>query len=352
MLKKLKEAFLLDRKTNILDSTWEKNHLAPRREDILSRMLSNFGFFKTSLQPVSANRLAAAGAIILIAFGLLALAAPMLTRMHLLHAPDQQDEQGLDTDGLPHPAGGAYLFGTDHLGRDVLSRVIYGARVSLSVGIAAMLTATVIGVAVGLLAGFYGGKLDLVLMRFTEMNMTVPAILLAIAFAGLLDISGRTIHLHPAWLPWHFLEFTLKRGAVSVFLIVGFVCWPGMVRVIRAQVLALKEREFVLAARSLGASDSRIILRSILPNLLPTVIVLAVMSTANTILLEAGLGYLGIGVPPPAPTWGSMISEGQPYFITYPHLVIVPGLAIVLTVLAFNLLGQGLQEIVDPKQRR
>jgi ABC-type dipeptide/oligopeptide/nickel transport system permease subunit len=229
---------------------------------------------------------------------------------------------------------------------------MFGARVSLSVGIAAMLTATVIGVTVGLLAGFYGGKLDLLLMRFTEMNMTIPAILLAIAFAGLLDVSGRTIHLHPVWLPWNFLDFTLKRGAVSVFLIIGLVCWPGMVRVVRAQVLALKERDFVLAARSLGASDARILLRSILPNLLPTVIVLAVMSTANTILLEAGLGYLGIGVPPPAPTWGSMISEGQPYFVTFPHLVIVPGMAIVLTVLAFNLLGQGLQEIVDPKQRR
>jgi peptide/nickel transport system permease protein len=125
-----------------------------------------------------------------------------------------------------------------------------------------------------------------------------------------------------------------------------------MVRVVRAQVLALKERDFVHAARSLGASDARILLRSILPNLLPTIIVLSAMSTANTILLEAGLGYLGIGVPPPAPTWGAMISDGQPYFVTFPHLVIVPGVAIVLTVLAFNLLGQGLQEIVDPKQRK
>ena len=321
-------------------------------EGLSSHMSPNFGFLRTSLWTLGANRLVGTGTLIIVVFVLLALAAPMLTRLHVLHAPEKQDEQGLDGDGLPRPAGGVYLLGTDNLGRDVLSRVVYGARVSLSVGIAAMLTATIIGVTVGLLAGFYGGKPDLLLMRFTEMNMTVPAILLAIAFAGLLDVSGRTIHLHPAWLPWHFLEFTLKRGAVSVFLIVGFVCWPGMVRVIRAQVLALKEREFVLAARSLGASDARILLWSMLPNLLPTVIVLAVMSTANTILLEAGLGYLGIGVPPPSPTWGSMISEGQPYFITYPHLVIVPGVAIVLIVLAFNLVGKGLQEIVDPKQRR
>jgi peptide/nickel transport system permease protein len=310
-----------------------------------------FGFIKTSLGALCANRLAATGAGILLILATLALAAPTLTRLGVLRPPDKQERQGLDSDGLPWPAGGTYRLGTDNLGRDVLSRVVYGARVSLAVGIAAMLTATVIGVTVGLVAGYYGGKLDMLLMRFTEMNMTVPAILLAIAFAGLLDVSGRTVHLHPAWLHWNFLEFTLKRGAASIFLIVGFVCWPGMVRVVRGQVLALKEREFVLAERSLGASDARIIARTILPNLLPTIIVLAVMSTANTILLEAGLGYLGIGVPPPAPSWGSMISQGQPYFITNPHLVVVPGVAIVLTVLAFNLLGQGLQEILDPKQR-
>lgn len=315
-------------------------------------MSSTLGVFKLSLRALAANRLAAAGACLLLLLVALAAAAPALTRWHCLRAPEQQEASGLDHDGLPRAVGDGFLLGTDSLGRDVFSRVLYGARISLSVGIGAMLTATVIGVAVGLVAGYYGGKRDLLLMRFTEMNMTVPAILLAIAFAGLLDVGGRTVHLHPAGLAWHFLDFTLKRGAVSVFLIVGLVCWPGMVRVIRAQVLALKEREFVLAARSLGASNRRIILRSILPNLLPTIIVLAVMSTANTILLEAGLGYLGIGVPPPAPTWGAMISQGQPYFITAPHLVIVPGLAIVLTVLAFNLLGQGLQEIVDPKRQR
>lgn len=309
-------------------------------------------FLRTGLRALAGNNLALTGAIIILASALLALASTTLTGLHILHAPDQQDEGGLDADGMPLAAGGAYLLGTDNLGRDVLSRVVYGARVSLTVGIAAMLMATIIGVGIGLIAGFYGGKLDLLLMRFTEMNMTIPAILLAIAFAGLLEVSGRTLHLHPAGLPWHFLDVTLKRGPVSVFVIIGFVCWPGMVRVVRAQALALKEREFVHAARSLGASDARILFRCILPNLLPTVIVLAVMSTANTILLEAGLGYLGIGVPPPAPTWGSMISEGQPYFITFPHLVIVPGAAIVLTVLAFNLLGQGLQELVDPKQRR
>jgi ABC-type dipeptide/oligopeptide/nickel transport system permease subunit len=306
---------------------------------------------KTSLIALVRNRLVLVGASILFVLIILVMAAPMLTRVHVLQAPNQQDQKGVDEDGMPLPAGSNYLLGTDNLGRDTLSRVIHGGRVSLSVGIAAMLTATVLGVVVGLSAGYYGGKLDLGLMRFTEMNMTIPAILLAVAFAGLIDVEGRTLHLHPAGLPWHFLDFTLKRGMVTVFLIIGWVCWPGMVRVIRAQALALKEREFVQAARALGASDTRILFRCILPNLLPTVIVLAVMSTANTILLEAGLGYLGVGVPPPAATWGSMISDGQPYFASFPHLVIVPGLAIAITVLAFNLLGQGLQEVIEPKQR-
>ncbi len=297
------------------------------------------------------NRLVQAGGLIILVFGLLAMGAPVLTRLHVLQDPIRQDLHGLDDAGMPLPSSRAHWLGTDSLGRDVLSRVIHGGRVSLLVGVAAMLTASVIGVAVGLVAGFYGGALDMLLMRFTEINLSIPAILLAIAFAGLIDVEGRTLHLHPAAMPWHFLDFTLKRGVVTVFLIIGWVCWPAMVRVIRAQALSLKERDFVRAVRALGASDARIVLRSILPNLLPTVIVMAVMSTGNTILLEAGLGYLGVGVPPPAATWGAMISDGQPYFIGFPFLVVVPGLAIALTVLGFNLLGQGLQEVIEPQRR-
>ena len=206
------------------------------------------------------------------------------------------------------------------------------------------------GVAVGVLAGFRGGRTDLLLMRFTDMNMTLPAILLAVAFAGVMD--GTPHHLHPASLPWHWLDLRLSRGMLSLCIIIGLVCWPGMVRVIRAEVLTVKEREFVMASRALGASDLHLVFRHILPNILPTTLVVAVMLTANTILLEAGLGYLGIGVPPPAPTWGSMVNDGQPYFITAPHMVIAPGVAIVVTVLAFNLLGQGLQEVLNPKSRK
>ena len=302
------------------------------------------------LRILTSNRLALAGSLLLALLILLALVAPILTRTQLLHEPSQQHEDGLDEYGLPVTPGAAYFLGTDELGRDILSRTFHGASVSLGVGISAMLTAVIIGVAVGLLAGFYGGKVDMLLMRLTEINMTIPSVLLAIAFAALMD--GRIIHLHPSGLEWHVLDLELKRGLVSVFIIIGLVCWPGMVRVVRAQVLSLKEREFVLAAQALGASDRRVILLHILPNLLPTIIVLAAMNTSFTILLEAGLGYLGVGVPPPAPSWGSMIAEGQAYFLTSPHLVIIPGLAIVVTVVAFNLLGQGLQEVIDPRYKK
>lgn len=303
-----------------------------------------------SLSKLLANRLVASGLSVIVILSVLALSAPLLTRAGWLQNPVTQSSKGLDDDGMPKSMGDGSVLGTDNLGRDVLSRVVYGARVSLTVGIASMLTATLIGMIIGIGSGYHGRALDVVLMRFTEMNMTLPAVLLAVALAGVLD--NRLIHLHPAGLEWHWLDIELKRGMASLFLIIGFVSWPGMVRVIRAEVLALKEREFVLASRALGASDARIILKHILPNILPTVIVLAAMTTAGTILMEAGLGYLGIGVPPPTPTWGSMINDGQPYFITAPHLVIVPGVAILLTVLAFNLLGQGLQEVITPRQRR
>jgi ABC-type dipeptide/oligopeptide/nickel transport system permease subunit len=295
------------------------------------------------------NRLAVAGIALISLLVVAALAAPLLVRAGWLADPIDQSAAGLDEDGMPLPPSAKFLAGTDNLGRDVFSRVLHGTRVSLTIGVAAMLMATIIGMVIGVIAGYHGGTLDLLLMRFTEMNLTLPSILLAVAFAGVMD--GRILHLHPQGLEWHWLDLKLKSGMVSLFLIIGLVCWPGMVRVVRAQVLALRDREFITASRALGASDAGLIFRHILPNILPTVIVMGVMLTANAILLEAGLGYLGLGVPAPAPTWGGMISEGQPYFIAAPHLVIVPGAAIVLTVLGFNLLGQGMQEALRPRRK-
>ncbi|MBM3263245.1 MAG: ABC transporter permease [candidate division Zixibacteria bacterium] len=278
--------------------------------------------------------------------GVLAVFAPVLTDTGLLNDPLIQFETGLDADGLPVAPGGSFLLGADMLGRDVLSRVVHGSRISLTVGVIAMCTAVGIGVAVGLLAGYFGTWVNTLLMRITDVMITIPGLLLAIALAGLMD--GRVIHLHPTMFDWHIFDFTLKRGMVSILLVIGLISWTWIARVVRAQVMAVRARDFIDAASAVGCSHLRIITRHILPNIAPSVIVLASLNTANTVLLDAGLSFLGVGVPPPAPSWGVMIAEAQPYFIVSPHLTLVPGMAIVFTVVGFNLLGQGLQDVLDP----
>jgi len=298
------------------------------------------------LRSMLRNRMVCAGGGMVMMLLVMALAAPVLTGLGLLQDPMQQLADGLDDDGLPIPPGDRFLLGTDQLGRDVLARLVHGTRISLFVGIVAMLTAVIVGVTVGLIAGYRGGWLNTVLMRGTDVMMTIPGLLLAIAFAGLMD--GRVIHLHPDSVDWHVLDITLKRGMVSVFLVIGLVSWTWIARTIRSQVLVLKTREFVTSSRAIGCSDFRIMVRHLLPNVLPLIIVLGSLATANTVLLDAGLSYLGVGVPPPAPSWGTMIAEGQPYFIVSPHLTVAPGVAIIAAVVGFNLLGQGLQEVLDP----
>lgn len=293
-----------------------------------------------------ANGLVAMGVVLVVLLTAAALFAPWVAP----HGPDMQFKDGLDAHGMPLPPNGRFPLGTDSLGRDVLSRVIYGSRVSLLVGTVAMLTATSIGLFVGLLSGYFRGWVDTLLMRFTDVMMTIPGLLLAIALAGMMD--GRTVHLHPGFVPAHFLDFRLERGVVSIFLVIGVVSWTGLARIVRGQVLLLGGREFVEAAQVLGSSHARILLRHLLPNVLPTLAVLATMSTAGTISLEAGLSYLGVGVPPPAPSWGSMISEGQAYLLVAPWTVLPPGIAVILAVVGFNLLGQGLQNALDPRQAR
>jgi ABC-type dipeptide/oligopeptide/nickel transport system permease subunit len=302
------------------------------------------------LRKIASNRIALCGAGIIAALVILALAAPVAKKLGWIRDPLAQFQNGLDADDMPLGPDAHFKLGTDNLGRDVLSRIVFGARVSLSVGIASMLTATLIGLSVGMLAGYFGKWIDQVLMRVTEIMIAMPALLLGAAFAGFMD--GRVVHPHPAWLPWHALDFKLEQGVVSIFLLIGLLVWTGIVRVVRAEVMVVKEREFVQAARLFGASSPRIMLRHILPNILPTLLVMATMSTASAILLEVSLAYLGIGaVKLPDPSWGLMIREGIPYFISSPHLVLAPGAAIVLTVLGFNLLGEGLRQIFDPLHR-
>ena len=275
------------------------------------------------------DRLALVGGTKPHAHVVVAIAAPLQAP----YDPAEQFDDGLSLQGLPVPStlpeSGRFLLGTDANGRDLLSRILYGARVSLTVGVLANLLAVSIGTLIGATAGYVGGWIEVVLMRFTEIMMAFPTLLLAIALVAILRPS--------LWI---------------IIFVIGAVYWTWIARVIYGQVLALRRREFVEAARCVGARDGRIILRHILPHLVPTVIVWGSLGIATNVMLEASLSYLGIGVQPPTPSWGGMIQQGQQFYRTAPWLVIYPGLAIMLTVFAFNLLGDGLRDALDPVQRK
>jgi len=243
---------------------------------------------------------------------LAALAAPWL-------APFDPLKAVAPSFGDPTAPGMPFLLGTDELGRDVLSRLLYGARISLLVATVATAMTLVIGVAVGVSAGYVGGWVDTALMRLTDVVLAFPALLLAIALAALFE-----------------------PGLATIFVVIGVVSWTGVARTLRGEVLSLRERDYVAAARALGSSPLRLMLRHVVPNVLPTIIVMGALSTSNTVLLDAGLSYLGLGVPVPTPSWGRMISDSQTYYRLAPWLMIFPGLAIVYAVAAFNFLGYGL----------
>jgi peptide/nickel transport system permease protein len=242
--------------------------------------------------------------------------------------PNEQFFDGLTLQGAPIAPNEKYLLGTDLLGRDLLSRIIYGARTSLIIGIIANGVAILIGTTVGLVAGFIRGKTGTVLMRFTDLMMAFPALLLAITLAAIFAPS-----------------------LLIVALVIALVNWVQIARVIYTQTIAISEREFVEAAISLGATPVRILRKHILPQLVPTILVWATLGIATTVLLEATLSYLGIGVRPPTPSWGNIIFENQNYFQSAPWLVFFPGMAILLLALSFNLLGDGLRDVLDPTQR-
>jgi peptide/nickel transport system permease protein len=260
---------------------------------------------------VRKNRLAVVGGAMVMSLVLVALFAPVL-------APHDPTRAVAPTYGDPSPPSLAFPMGTDQLGRDVLSRVIYGARVSLTVGVAAMAMTVAIGVMVGLMSGFFGGAVDFVLMRLTDVMLALPALLLAMAVVAV-----------------------LRPSLFSILLVIGLVSWTQVARVVRAETLSMVQRDFVIAARALGAPSLRLILRHVLPNVAPIIIVMAALGTSGTLLLDAALSFLGLGVPPPTPTWGRMIEEATLYFRTAPWLSIFPGIAIFYAVLGFNLLGYG-----------
>ncbi len=257
------------------------------------------------------NPMEAAGVMMVVSLVAVAVLAPWL-------APYDPTRAVANTFGDPGSPTRMFPLGTDQLGRDVLSRIIYGARISLAVGMAATLVTMTIGVAIGLVSGFFGGAIDFALMRFTDVMLTLPALLLAMAFVAVLRPS--------IW---------------SILLVIGLVSWTQVARVVRAEALTMTQRDFVIAARALGASSSRLIARHVMPNVFPIIVIMAVLGVSGSLLLDAGLSFLSLGVPPPTPSWGRMIEEATTYFRTAPWLAIFPGLAIFYAVLGFNLLGYG-----------
>ncbi len=242
--------------------------------------------------------------------------------------PAAQLFDGLTIEGAPLPPGGAYSMGTDLLGRDLLSRILYGARTSLVIGVVANGLALLIGTVIGLTAGYFRGWVGAVLMRFTDLMMAFPALLLAICLAAI---------FHPSlWI---------------VALVIALVNWVQTARVIYTETTALAESEFIAAEKTLGAGTGRILWHHLLPHLVPTIIVWGTLGISTTVLLEATLSFLGVGVQPPTPSWGNIIFENQTWFQAAPWLVFFPGAAILTLALAFNLLGDALREELDPRQR-
>lgn len=244
------------------------------------------------------------------------------------YAPDDQMFDGLTIEGSPLPPDGRFLFGTDLLGRDLLSRILYGAQTSLIIGVVANGMALLIGTLVGITAGYFRGWIGAVLMRFTDLMMAFPALLLAICLAAIFQPS--------LWI---------------VALVIALVNWVQTARVIYTETTSLATRDFIAAERTLGAGTGRILFRHILPHLVPTIIVWGTLGISTTVLLEATLSFLGVGVQPPVPSWGNIIFENQTYFQSAPWLVFIPGAAIILLALAFNLVGDALRDVLDPTQR-
>ncbi len=270
------------------------------------------------------NRIALVGLGGVVIVVLAALFAPWLAP----YDPSQQFFDGLTLEGMPLPPGGKFPLGTDLLGRDLLSRLLFGARVSLIVGLVANGIAVVIGTVVGVAAGYLRGWLEIVLMRLTDIMTAFPALVLAIALAAVLGPS--------LWI---------------VALVIALVNWVWVARAIHAQVLSLARRDFVEAAHALGASTGRILFAHILPQLISTILVFGTLGISSAVLLEAALSFLGVGVQPPTPSWGGIINESQTYFLNAPWLVAFPGFAILLTSLCFNLFGEGLRDALDVGDR-
>lgn len=278
--------------------------------------------------------LASLGFIVLLI--VVAIAAPLVVSLLGLPGPNVQNPDLTNTFGSPLGPSSAHPFGVDPLGQDVAARVIYGTRVSLIVGIVGTAVATVLGTIVGLLAGYYRGWTDTLLSRLVDVVLAVPILLLGLGLGAACEVRG-------------CLGGHVQSGLGVIIFLIALVNWTYIARIVRGLVLSLREQEFVQAARSQGASGARVMLREILPNLIAPIVVYASLLIPQNILLEAALSFLGVGVRPPTASWGQMIAAATPIFNTAWWYMAFPGIALLLTVLAFNLLGDGLQDALNPR---
>jgi peptide/nickel transport system permease protein len=280
-------------------------------------------YWRESADRLWANRVAVVCAVYVLLLAVAAIAAPLISRF-LTH----YDATTQDLTQLFRPPGARHLLGTDELGRDTLTRLVYGAQVSLTVGFLTAALSLVVGGAVGMLAGYLGGWLDSVLMRLVDIILSIPAIFLFILLSTL-----------------------LRPNAVTLSFIIAFVGWGNVSRLVRAEALSLRSREFVLATRSIGAGTVRLIVRHLLPNALPVMIVAASLAVGQIILVESALSFLGLGIQPPTPSWGNMLSNAQQYYYHSAWLVLFPGVMIFGVVLAASLLGNAIRDAFDPRLR-
>ena len=276
-------------------------------------------YYKDSFKRLKKNKMAMFCAIIVILLVLIAIFAPMIAP----YDPDVQDYASI----LQSPSK-AHLLGTDEYGRDILSRIIYGTRVSLSVGLLAQVLATLIGVTLGALAAYYGGWVDTLISRIMEIFAAFPDLIFAMG-----------------------IMFVIGPGIKNIFIALGLLTWVRTARMVRGQILQLKEKEYVEAAKASGATAFHTITKHLIPNCISTVIVLVPLGIPNAIMYEASLSFLGLGIQPPTASWGSMISFAQPYISYLPTYSIFPGIAIMITVIAFNIFGDGLRDALDPKMK-
>lgn len=266
------------------------------------------------------NRMALAALCFIALVSLFAVLAPLIVT---------EDPSSTDPSSILTPPSKAHLFGTDRLGRDIFSRIIYGARISLSIGFIAVGIAVLIGIFIGAIAGYYGGRIDVILMRFVDMMLCFPTIFLILAVVSLLEPS-----------------------ISNIMIIIGATSWMGIARLVRAQVLTLKERDFVAASRVMGAKDSWIIWKHLIPNAVGPVLVSATLGVGGAILIESALSFLGLGVQPPTPSWGNILMDGRSTLGVAWWLTVFPGLFILFTVLSYNILGEALRDASEPRLKK